>query len=113
MEEATAYKAQVITKAEGEASRFTQVLTEYRKAPEVTRKRIYLDAVEKVLSNSSKVLITVENGNNMLFLPLDRFLGGKAGLPETLSGASQMNAQQMNDAEERRLRDNLRSRGER
>jgi len=75
LEEANAYKAQVITKAEGEASRFTQILKEYEKAPIVTRERLYLDAMESVLSNTSKVMVDVEGGNNLLYLPLDR-LGG-------------------------------------
>ena len=75
LEDAKAYRAQVIANAEGEASRFTQLLTEYRKAPEVTRQRMYLQAVESVLSNSSKVVVDVDKGSNMLFLPLDRMLG--------------------------------------
>lgn len=74
LEDAKAYRAQVIANAEGEASRFTQLLTEYRKAPEVTRQRMYLTAVESVLSNSSKVMVDVDKGSNMLFLPLDRIL---------------------------------------
>ena len=74
LEDAKAYRAQVIANAEGEASRFTQLLTEYRKAPEVTRQRMYLQAVESVLSNSSKVMVDVDKGSNMLFLPLDRIL---------------------------------------
>ena len=74
IEEARAYREQVIANAEGEASRFTQLLIEYRKAPEVTRQRMYLQAVEEVLSNSSKVVVDVDKGSNMLFLPLDRIL---------------------------------------
>ncbi len=74
LEDAKAYRSQVIANAEGEASRFTQLLTEYRKAPEVTRQRMYLTAVESVLSNSSKVVVDVDKGSNMLFLPLDRIL---------------------------------------
>lgn len=74
LEDAKAYRAQVIANAEGEAARFTQLLTEYRKAPEVTRQRLYLTAVESVLSNSSKVVVDVDKGSNMLFLPLDRIL---------------------------------------
>lgn len=74
LEDAKAYRAQVIANAEGEASRFTQLLTEYRKAPEVTRQRMYLQAVESVLSNTSKVMVDVDKGSNMLFLPLDRIL---------------------------------------
>ena len=72
LEEALAYKQQVIANAEGEAQRFTKLLEEYAKAPEVTRKRLYLDAVQSVLSNNNKVMIDVEGGNNMMYLPLDK-----------------------------------------
>jgi len=74
IEEATAYKEQVIAEAEGEAKRFEYLLEEYQKAPEVTRQRLYLDAVEDVMANSSKVMIDVEGGNNMLYLPLDKII---------------------------------------
>lgn len=70
--EADAYREQVIAQAEGEASRFMQVLAEYQKAPRVTRDRLYIDAMESVLGNSSKVLVDTENSNNLLYLPLDR-----------------------------------------
>jgi membrane protease subunit HflK len=78
LEEATGYKLSVIAKAEGEASRFSQMLTEYTKAPEVTRKRLYLDTMETVLANSSKVTVDVSKGNNLLYLPLDQMLQGAA-----------------------------------
>lgn len=71
-EEATAYKARVIAEAEGDAKRFLSVLAEYKKAPEVTRERMYLDALQEVFANTSKVLIDVEGGNNMMYLPLDK-----------------------------------------
>ena len=74
IEESEAYKQQVIEKARGETSRFLQTLTEYRKAPEITRKRLYLEAMEDVLSSSSKVLIKLNQGNNIMYLPLDRIL---------------------------------------
>lgn len=74
-EEAQAYKEKVIAQAEGEAQRFEYLLTEYKKAPEVTRKRLYLDAVQEVMSKSSKVMVDVEGGNNMLYLPLDKMIG--------------------------------------
>ena len=77
-EEADGYKQEVVAKAEGEANRFSQLLTEYRKAPKVTRDRIYLDTVESVLANSSKVMIDVEGGNNLLYLPLDKLMRGDA-----------------------------------
>lgn len=74
IEEATAYREQVIAQSEGEAERFEALLTEYKKAPQVTRERLYLDAVQEVLSNSSKVMVDVEGGNNMLYLPLDKIV---------------------------------------
>ncbi len=79
-QEAQAYKAKVIAQAEGEANRFMQVLGEYSKAPEVTRKRLYLEAMESVLSNAGKVMVDVKGGNNLLYLPLDR-ISGAAALP--------------------------------
>lgn len=78
LEEANGYKLSVIAKAEGEASRFEQLLTEYSKAPEVTRKRLYLETMQTVLSNSSKVTVDVSRGNNLLYLPLDQMLKGAA-----------------------------------
>ncbi|MDH4273902.1 MAG: FtsH protease activity modulator HflK [Gammaproteobacteria bacterium] len=72
MEEAKAYRQSVIAQAEGEAERFERLLTEYRKAPEVTRKRMYLEAMEGVMSNTNKVVIDVKKGNNMIYLPLDK-----------------------------------------
>lgn len=74
MEEANAYRERVIAQAQGEAERFEQLLTEYRKAPEVTRERLYIDAMQTVMSNSSKIMIDVEGGNNMMYLPLDQIM---------------------------------------
>lgn len=74
LEEANAYREQVVAKAQGEADRFKKLLVEYEKAPEVTRERLYLDAISSVYSNSSKVLIDVEGGNNMMYLPLDQIV---------------------------------------
>jgi len=73
-EEAEAYKRQKIANAKGETSRFLQTLAEYSKAPEITRKRLYLETMEEVLSRSSKVMIKVNNGNNIMYLPLDRIV---------------------------------------
>ena len=80
LEEAMAYKEQVIANAEGEAERFTKLLTEYRKAPEVTRERLYLSALQDVLGKNNKVLVDVEGGNNMLYLPLDKLTTPSAGV---------------------------------
>ena len=74
-QEAEGYKQRIIATAEGDASRFKQVLTEYSKAPAVTRERLYLDTMQQVFSNTSKVLVDSRgNGNNLLYLPLDRLV---------------------------------------
>ena len=72
--EANGYKEALIAKATGEASRFTQLYNEYRKAPEVTRKRLYLETMESVLGNTSKVIVDSENSNNLMYLPLDQLM---------------------------------------
>lgn len=72
--EATAYRDQVIAKAQGDASRFGQLVAEYRKAPRVTRERLYLDTMQSVLGSTSKVLVDVDKGGSMIYLPLDQIL---------------------------------------
>ena len=75
LQEAQAYQASVVAKAQGEASRFTQVLNEYHKAPGVTRDRLYIDAMEQVLSRSTKIMIDQSaGGNNVMYLPLDQLI---------------------------------------
>ena len=76
--EAEAYRAWVIADAQGDVSRFNQLLAEYQKAPEVTRKRLYLDAMESVLKRTPKVLLDAEGGNNLVYLPLDRLMKNAA-----------------------------------
>jgi membrane protease subunit HflK len=71
-EEAAGYKQAVIANAEGEANRFAQIATEYQKAPQVTRQRMYLDTMQTVMNNTSKVLIDQKGGNSLLYLPLDK-----------------------------------------
>ena len=71
---AEAYKEEVVAKAEGEVDRFNKLLEEYSKAPEVTRDRLYLDALQSVLSNSTKIMVDVEGGNNLLYIPLDKIM---------------------------------------
>jgi len=89
-EEANGYKSQVVSKSEGEANRFIKLLTEYKKAPQVTRERLYLDAIEEVMTNSSKVLLDTEGGNNMLYLPLDKIIQqGSSGGTLRSSGTSE------------------------
>jgi membrane protease subunit HflK len=70
--EAEGYKLSVIANAEGEASRFTQILAEYQKAPQVTRQRLYLDTMQTVMNNTSKILVDQKGGNSLLYLPLDK-----------------------------------------
>ena len=74
VQEAEGYRASTIARAEGEASRFEQIFTEYRKAPQITRDRLYLEAIEEVLNNSTKLIIDQENGNNIIYLPLDQII---------------------------------------
>lgn len=74
-QEAQAYKAQVTAHAEGETKRFLSILTEYQRAPSITRQRLYFESMESVLSNTSKVMVDVQSGNNLLVLPLNQLLG--------------------------------------
>ncbi|MCW5633816.1 MAG: FtsH protease activity modulator HflK [Rubrivivax sp.] len=81
LEEAEGYRGRVVAQAEGDAQRFRSVLAEYQKAPQVTRDRLYLETMQQVYSNVSKVLVDSRNGSNLLYLPLDRLLqqAGAAG----------------------------------
>ena len=72
LEEAQAYRDRVIARSEGEAERFEKLLNEYSLAKQVTRDRLYIDALENVFKNASKVMVDVEGGNNMMYLPLDK-----------------------------------------
>ena len=77
LEQAKAYKQEVVARAEGDAQRFNSLYSEYRKAPAVTRDRLYIETVESVLSQTSKIMVDVEGGNNMIYLPLDKMLDNK------------------------------------
>ncbi len=85
-EEAQGYKQRVIANSEGDASRFRQVLTEYAKAPAVTRERIYIETMQQVLSSTSKVMMDYKGAGNLLYLPLDKLLqqAGNAAAPEAV-----------------------------
>jgi membrane protease subunit HflK len=74
-QEAQGYKAATIALAEGEAARFTQVLAEYQAAPEITRKRLYLETMESVMARNPKVFLDVDSSGNILYLPLDGAAG--------------------------------------
>jgi membrane protease subunit HflK len=73
-EQSNGYKARVIAESEGDAARFEQLLTEYERAPAVTRERLYLDTMESVLSSTSKILIDADGNNSMMYLPIDKLL---------------------------------------
>jgi len=116
LEEANGYKARVVAQAEGEASRFSQLLTEYSAAPEVTRDRLYLETIESVMGNTTKVMVDVEGGNNLLYLPLDKLMG-QNGQSRVLNNVpTQFVAPPAASPEpkaQRRLRESLRNRGAR
>jgi membrane protease subunit HflK len=111
-EEAEGYKLAVIANAEGEASRFSQILAEYQKAPQVTRQRLYLDTMQTVMNNTSKIVVDQKGGNSLLYLPLDKLqqivAQPYAGAPEVLAQpAAPATPPAMTDS---RMRDALRSR---
>ena len=89
IQEAEGYKASTVALAEGEAQRFTLMLKEYQRAPEITRKRLYLQAMENVFSRSQKVLLDADSSGNIFYLPLDQLgvngKSGKALLPPVMS----------------------------
>ncbi|QID18576.1 FtsH protease activity modulator HflK [Nitrogeniibacter mangrovi] len=87
-QEADAYAARVVANAEGEASRFTQVLAEYRKAPKVTRERMYLDAMQDIYTNTTKVLVDTQRNGNLLFMPLDKLIQAAGGHASSVSSAT-------------------------
>jgi membrane protease subunit HflK len=72
--EAEGYRARVVSTAEGDASRFRQVLTEYAKAPAITRERIYIETMQQILSSTSKVMLDYKGSGNLLYLPLDKLM---------------------------------------
>jgi membrane protease subunit HflK len=86
MAEANGYNQRVIARAQGDASRFKQLYTEYQKAPEVTRQRLYLDMMQQVLSNTTKVISDQKGQGNMLYLPLDKIMR-----PDGVSGSGPVN----------------------
>lgn len=80
LEDSKAYKDRTILEAQGEVARFAKLLPEYKSAPEITRERLYIETMEKVLSQTRKVLVN-DKGNNLMVLPLDQMLRGQAGAP--------------------------------
>ena len=116
VEEATAYRDQVTAKSEGESNRFTNILTQYKLAPEVTRQRMYLEAIETVLGSSSKIMVSNKNSNQMLYLPLDKWMteessGTRRSPTQTIQASDTVPSSTASPAvPSPSLRDNLRSR---
>jgi membrane protease subunit HflK len=96
MEESNAYRDQVIARAEGEAQRFEQLLAEYEKSPDVTRERLYIDTVQTVFANTNKVMVDVDGGNNVLYLPLDKMVPN-AGQPRSTGARANVNERDMRE----------------
>lgn len=94
LEESEAYKTRVEQAAIGESERFLSLLAEYSKAPEVTRERLYLEAMETVLGNTSKVLIDNDSGNSLMYLPIDQLVNQNRNTSSdnTLNGDSPLNS---------------------
>lgn len=111
-EEAAGYKLRVENEAKGNANRFDQILTQYNKAPEVTRQRLYIDAQEQIMSNTSKVLVDQKGGNSLLYLPLDKLMersGASSQTPTSAAKSTSSEPMQV-DIETDRSRDAFRSR---
>ena len=89
-EESEAYKARIVAQAAGDGQRFRSVLAEYQKAPQVTRDRMYLEAMQQIYGNVTKVLVDSRQGSNLLYLPLDKIMqmtsqGGAAASPDAMA----------------------------
>ncbi|MCK0107018.1 FtsH protease activity modulator HflK [Marinobacter sp. S0848L] len=100
IEEANAYKAEVIERARGETARFNQLLAVYEQAPVVTRERMYIQTLEQVLGNSSKIFVDTESSGNMMYLPLDKLTQGQmssSGSRSSRSGNQQVDVQSLTD----------------
>ena len=96
LEEANAYRDELVARAEGEADRFVKLLNEYRREPDVTRERLYLETMESVLGTTSKVLVDVEGGNNVMYLPLDRLNQPRSANQDT-DGSPALTQQDLNN----------------
>ncbi|MBP7564916.1 MAG: FtsH protease activity modulator HflK [Burkholderiaceae bacterium] len=89
-EEAEAYKARIVAQADGDGQRFRSVLAEYQRAPQVTRDRLYIEAMQQVYGNVTKVLVESRQGSNLLYLPLDKLMqmSGTSGATDVVPGAT-------------------------
>ncbi len=98
--EAEGYRDKVIAQAEGEASRFDQLYKEYSKAPEVTRKRLYIEAIESVLSKTNKVILDNDSGSSLMYLPIDKLIesGGSGSRRRDQGSNEASNVNQTNNS---------------
>lgn len=110
LEESNGYQQRVISSAEGDVSRFQQILVEYNKAPAVTRERLYLDMMQQVLSNTSKVLVDQKGGNNLLYLPLDKLIQPDSSMVNRIPMVAQPQVIQEIPDNSGRTRESFRSR---
>ena len=112
--EAAGYKLKVESEATGNASRFEQILTQYNKAPEVTRQRLYLDAQEQIMSNTSKVIVDQKGGNSLLYLPLDKLMAASGTGASSGAAAASVNSNNKDsEASQEDARELSRDRGSR
>jgi membrane protease subunit HflK len=88
-EEAEGYRSRVIASAEGDASRFKQVLTEYAKAPAVTRERIYIETMQAILTSTSKIMMDYRGAGNLLYLPLEKVMQNAGAQPDAAAPRAQ------------------------
>ena len=116
-EEALAYKARIVAQAQGDAQRFRSVLTEYQKAPQVTRDRLYLETMQQIYGNVTKVLVDSKQGSNLLYLPLDKIMqmsSSNEGVAQPATAASPLvpfaPTAPTTSSNDPRARDNTRSR---
>ena len=116
-EEADAYKSRIVAQAEGDSQRFKSVLTEYQKAPQVTRDRMYIDAMQEIYGNVTKIMIDSKQGSNLLYLPLDKLIqmtgqvtGDVAAMPASAVPNATNGANTAAGASDARTRDAARAR---
>jgi membrane protease subunit HflK len=111
VQEAEAYREEIIQKAQGESDRFLKVLTEYNKAPEVTRERLYLETMESVMANSNKVMVDIKEGGSLMYLPIDKMMQSQPrSSVSTPNETTSIVPNEVTTEQESRLRDRLRSR---
>jgi membrane protease subunit HflK len=113
IEEANGYRQRVVANAEGETARFRSVLSEYSRAPQITRERLYLETLQQVLTSSTKIIVDAKSNGNLLFLPLDRIMsmaGGGAGDGSAILKPMTPDAPTAADSASGRSRDSLRAR---